>query len=83
MNRLRPIAEPASIVEFTFKQKSDGRLVQHQTPMVRPEHRSGGSSSTSPRKRQRMEGKYDHPIEAIDDGFVYLDHDIPQYSGLV
>jgi hypothetical protein len=83
MNQLRAIPESASPVKFTFKQTSDGRLVQQQTPMVRPEHRSGGSGSTSPRKRQRRGGKYDHPILAIDDGFVYLDHDLPQYSGLV
>ena len=83
MNRLRPIPDPASIVEFTFKQDSNGRLIQQQTPMVRPEHRSGRSGSTSPRKRQQTGGDFEHPILTADNAFVYLDHDLPQYSGLV
>jgi hypothetical protein len=83
MNRLRPIPEAASVVEFTFKQDSYGRLVQQQTPMVRPEHRSGRSDSTLSRKRRRMGGDYEQPIPTVDDAFVYLDHHLPQYSSLV
>ena len=77
MNRLRRIPDPASIVEFTFKQNSNGRLVQQQTPMVRP----GRSGLTSPRKRQKVGGDHEHPIQTADDTFIYLDHDLPQYSG--
>src|SRR5271155_1478741 len=83
MNRLRPIPDRASIVNFTFKQDSNGRLVQQQPLMVWPEHRSGRGRSTSPRKRQRTAEDYDHPIQTADDAFVYLDHDLPQYSGSV
>jgi hypothetical protein len=83
MNRLRPIPDRASLVEFTFKQNSNGRLVQQQTPMVRPEHLLGQGLPTSPRKRQRMGGNYDHPMQTADDAFVYLDHDLPQHSGSV
>src|SRR5271168_1490263 len=83
MNRLRAIPDRASIVEFTFKQNSNGRLVQQHIPMGRPEHVSEGGRPTSPRKRQRMGADYDYPIQMADDAFVYLDHDLPQHSGSV
>ena len=83
MNRLRAIPYRASIVEFTFKQNSNGRLVQQQIPMGRPENISEGGRPTSPRKRQRMGADYDYPIQMADDAFVYLDHDIPQHSDSV
>src|SRR5271156_5480943 len=83
MNRLRAIPDRASIVEFTFKQNLNERLVQQQIPMGRPEHVSEGGRPTSPRKRQRMGADYDYPIQMADDAFVYLDHDLPQHSGSV
>lgn len=68
-------------MEFSLIQTSRGEK-QQQKPMLFPPH----IPELSPRKikRQKTAADLDYPqLDIPDDAFVYLDHDLPLYTGAV
>ena len=81
MNKIRPIPPDVQMMEYSLTKRG----VQKKKPMkFQPKALQSTSESSSSRKRQKTAPAIDPPADDIlNDSFVDLDYDLPNYTGNV